>query len=200
MNERKTHEQFQIDLESSVFEKKRFILVALVTFLWVALGILGVIFRSHFYYLSIYFLSLTGFVGAYIISESMRPSLSPSVFKAGRRHSKREIAIYVVTALWAGLGAACIMNDLDLLEAAAYFGALTPYVSTFLIGSAYTPDIPRSIRERNIRNGGGFYGGFEQDTYHNDQQNTGRPYPNNPYPSGDFNQQYYSSTEDTLNP
>ena len=56
--------------------------------------------------------------------------------------------------------------EIDLIEAAAYFSALTPYISTYLIGSAYKPDLPKSMRQREYENnmnngkfGGGYYGG-----------------------------------------
>lgn len=146
--------------DSPQIEHKRLILSGIIMALWIAFGILGVIFKVHFYDLSVYFLSLTGFVGAYMISETKRPSVTTSVFKKGRS-SKREITVYVVTALWLALGVLCIALTLDLLEAAAYFSALTPYISTYLIGSAYKPDLPKSAREQMYNNSAyGGYGGY----------------------------------------
>lgn len=145
--------------ESPQFEHKRLILAGVITFLWIALGVLGLLFKTHFYDLSIYFISLTGFAGAYIISETKRPSVASMFFKKGR-NSKREIVIYVMVALWLALGVTCVVMTLDLLEAAAYFSALTPYISTYLLGSAYKPDLPKSAREMMYGNsmyGGGSY-------------------------------------------
>lgn len=123
---------------SLILEHKRYILSSVIVALWVILGILGIVFKTPFYDLSVYFLSLTGFVGAYLISEGKKPSSSTSIFRRGKS-STREILIYVVTALWMGLGSVCTVLSLDLLQAAAYFGALTPYVSTYLLGVAYLP-------------------------------------------------------------
>jgi hypothetical protein len=172
--------------ESPQIEHKRLVLAAIITVLWVIMGILGVLFQVHFYDLSVYFISLTGFVGAYMISETKRPAISNSIFKKGRS-SKREWTIYVVTALWLALGVVCIVMALDLLEAAAYFGALTPYISTYFIGSAYKPDLPKSIRERMLESGmyGGGYGGSYWGSYGGDPQNGHNGMPGQfPQPTG----------------
>ena len=154
--------------DNSLLERKRFVLAVIVIVLWVALGVLGVIFGAYFYDLSVYFISLTGFVGAYIISETKRPSISTSVFRKGRA-SKREVTIYVVISLWLILGVFGIMYAIDLIEAAAYFSALTPYISTYLIGSAYKPELPKSAREQiyqqSAYGNGGMYGGGYWGTY-----------------------------------
>jgi len=135
--------------DSPQFEHKRIIIASIVMGLWVALGVLGIIYAAPFYDLSVYFLSLTGFVGSYIISETKRPASSSGIFKKGRS-SKREIITYVVVGLWLALGSFGIVTGIELLEAAAYFSALTPYVSTYLLGSAYKPDVAKSQREHDI--------------------------------------------------
>jgi hypothetical protein len=124
--------------QNLILEHKRYVLSMVIVALWVVLGLLGIVFKTPFYNLSVYFLSLTGFVGAYLISEGKKPTSATSIFRQGRS-STREILIYVVTALWMGLGSVCTILSLDLLQAAAYFGALTPYVSTYLLGVAYLP-------------------------------------------------------------
>lgn len=134
-----------------LFEYKRFVLTIIIIILWICLGILGGVYAVHFYDLAVYFLSLTGFAGAYIISESKRPSILTSVFNKGGS-SKREITIYITVALWLALGVVGILYGFDLIEAAAYFSALTPYVSTYLIGSAYMPQLPKSTREQMYQN------------------------------------------------
>jgi hypothetical protein len=133
--------------QNLILEHKRYILSMVIVALWVVLGLLGIIFKTPFYNLSVYFLSLTGFVGAYLISEGKKPTSATSIFRHGRS-STREILIYVVTALWMGLGSVCTVLSLDLLQAAAYFGALTPYVSTYLLGVAYLPSTtPQNVTE-----------------------------------------------------
>lgn len=170
--------------DTPILERKRFTLAVIVLGLWVALGILGIIFLTHFYDLSVYFISLTGFVGAYIISETKRPSISTSIFKKGRS-SKRELIIYVTILLWTILGVVGIIKDIDMIEAAAYFSALTPYISTYLIGSAYKPDLPKSLREQEYNNnmnnmyggGGGYWNSYG--SYGNVSGYNGAPIPPN---------------------
>jgi hypothetical protein len=149
-------------------EHKRLILACIIIGLWVVLGILGVMFKTHFYDLSVYFLTLTGFAGSYIISETKRPAVSTTIFKKGT-NSTREVTIYIVVLLWLALGVLCIVKALDLLEASAYFGVLSPYVMTYLIGAAYKPDLPMSTRQMmynnnipNYTNSGGFWGTYHQ--------------------------------------
>ena len=137
--------------EYDLLERKRYILAIIVIVLWIVLGVLGILFGAHFYDLSIYFISLTGFVGAYIISETKRPSISTSIFRKGH-NSTREIIIYTTVFLWLILGVFGIIYAIDLIESAAYFSALTPYISTYLIGSAYKPDLPKSAREQEYQN------------------------------------------------
>lgn len=127
--------------QNMVFEQKRYVLSMVIVGLWVILGLLGIVFKTPFYNLSVYFLSLTGFVGAYLISEGKKPTAATSIFRQGKS-STREILIYVVTALWMALGTLCIVTSLDLMQAAAYFGSLTPYISTYLLGVAYLPPTP----------------------------------------------------------
>jgi len=127
--------------QNLILEQKRYILSMVIVALWVVLGLLGIVFKTPFYNLSVYFLSLTGFVGAYLISEGKKPTLATSIFREGKS-STREILIYVVTALWMALGSICIVLSLDLLQASAYFGSLTPYISTYLLGVAYLQSSP----------------------------------------------------------
>ena len=141
LNSRLTMKNSSDYAQNLILEQKRYVLSMVIVALWVILGLLGIIFKTPFYNLSVYFLSLTGFVGAYLISEGKKPTSATSIFRQGRS-STREILIYVVTALWMGLGSVCTILSLDLLQAAAYFGALTPYVSTYLLGVAYLPSTP----------------------------------------------------------
>lgn len=145
--------------DSPQMEHKRLTLSCVIIGLWIVLGLLGILFKTHFYDLSIYFISLTGFVGAYVISETKRPALETTLFKSGA-NSKREVIIYVVVLLWLILGVFGVMDSIDLLEAAAYFSALTPYISTYLIGIAYKPELPKSARENMARNDMYNYGAY----------------------------------------
>lgn len=170
--------------ENPQIEHKRLTLAFIIMGLWIVLGILGVVFKSHFYDLSVYFVTLTGFAGSYIISETKRPAIEKTIFKKGAS-STREITIYIVVLLWLMLGILCIMKSLDLLEASAYFGVLSPYIMTYMIGTAYKPDLPRSTREMmfsnsmpSYTNAGGFWG-----TYHQPVANN----PNNVAAAGDVN-------------
>jgi len=101
--------------------------------MWVGLGILGTIYKTDFVQLASYFVSLTGFVGAYMYGESVRQSEDASIFKAGKS-SKREIVIYVTIALWLAIGVYTIVKQLDIVGMSAYFAALTPFVGSYIIG------------------------------------------------------------------
>ena len=82
---------------------KREGLVYLVVTLWVILGALGVFKDTSLSELSVYFGSLTAYVGIYVWSETKKPSIKTSVFRKGPT-SRREAMIYIVTLLWALAG------------------------------------------------------------------------------------------------
>ncbi len=114
-------------------DSKRECLTYIIILMWVGLGILGAIYKTDFVQLASYFVSLTGFVGAYMYGESVRQSEDASIFKAGRS-SKREIVIYVTIALWLAIGVYTIVKQLDIVGMSAYFAALTPFVGSYIIG------------------------------------------------------------------
>jgi len=114
-------------------DSKRECLTYIIILMWVGLGILGTIYKTDFVQLASYFVSLTGFVGAYMYGESVRQSEDASIFKAGKS-SKREIVIYVTIALWLAIGVYTIVKQLDIVGMSAYFAALTPFVGSYIIG------------------------------------------------------------------
>lgn len=115
---------------------KRLIIVYVVMLFWILIGILGLFFETDFFDLSVYFLSLTGFVGTYVFSESVRTSKSTSIFSSGRS-SRREIMIYISMLLWVILGVFSIVTKKELTQMATYFGALTPFVAAAILGETY---------------------------------------------------------------
>lgn len=117
-------------------ESKRECITYLVVFLWVAMGITATYFDVNFTQLAGYFISLTGFVASYIFGESMRPSNDSSIFKKGK-NSKRENLMYITIALWTIIGVWVIVKRGDLMGAAAYFAALTPFVGSYIIGETF---------------------------------------------------------------
>lgn len=117
-------------------ESKRECLTYLVLFLWVGLGMLGVYYNVNFTDLAAYFVSLTGFVAAYIFGESVRKSKKTSIFLRGET-SRRETMMYIVIALWLIVGVFVIINNADLAGVSAYFAALTPFVGGYIIGETY---------------------------------------------------------------
>jgi hypothetical protein len=117
-------------------DSKRECLTYLIIVIWVAIGVLGTYFDTNFNELATYFISLTGFAGAYMYGESVRSSDDTSIFKAGKS-SKREIVIYVTVLLWLLIGVFTIINGADLLGMSAYFAALTPFVGSYILGETY---------------------------------------------------------------
>tara|TARA_Y100000389_G_scaffold84235_1_gene80866 strand:+ start:6039 stop:6401 length:363 start_codon:yes stop_codon:yes gene_type:complete len=105
----------------------------MIILLWVSVGVLGTYFETNFTELAAYFVSLTGFAGAYMYGETKRKSKDSSVFMSGKS-SKREIMIYVTVLLWLIIGVFTIINGADLIGVSAYFAALTPFVGSYIIG------------------------------------------------------------------
>jgi membrane associated rhomboid family serine protease len=66
----------------------------------------------------------------------MRPSDDSSIFKKGK-NSKRESLMYITIALWSIIGVWVIVKHADLMGAAAYFAALTPFVGSYIIGETF---------------------------------------------------------------
>lgn len=117
-------------------ESKREYITYLVVFLWVAVGVLATYFDTNFTDLAAYFVSLTGFVAAYIFGETIRKSKKSSIFLSGTT-SKREAMMYITIALWLIVGVWVIVKNADLMGMSAYFAALTPFVGSYIIGETY---------------------------------------------------------------
>lgn len=117
-------------------KSKRERIVYIIIFFWIALGILAVYNDTDLNHLSAYFLSLTGFVTAYIFGESVRQSKTSSNFLLGKQ-SKREILTYIIIILWSISGGFTIIKNGDLLGMSAYFAALTPFIGSYIIGETY---------------------------------------------------------------
>lgn len=117
-------------------ESKRECVTYLVVFLWVAVGIVAIYFNTNFTDLAAYFVSLTGFVAAYIFGESIRKSKKTSIFLAGP-NSKREVMMYITIGLWLLVGVLVIVRKADLMGMGAYFAALTPFIGSYIIGETY---------------------------------------------------------------
>jgi hypothetical protein len=103
------------------------------------MGILAVFFDTDFTNLAAYFISLTGFVAAYIFGESVRKSLKSSIFLPGKL-SRREAMVYVIILLWTIIGVFVIIKNGDLIGMSSYFAALTPFVGSYIIGETYKED------------------------------------------------------------
>ena len=97
---------------------------------------LAIYFDSNLTDLAAYFLSLTGFVAAYIFGESVRKSKKTSIFLPGKT-SKREAMSYIMIALWLIIGITVIIRQGDLAGVSAYFASLTPFVGSYIIGETY---------------------------------------------------------------
>lgn len=119
---------------------KRECVTYVVVVLWVYLGILSVVYDRSLEDLSVYFLSLTGFIGSYIVGESMRKSKDSSIFLKGK-NSRRETLTYLIILFWTIIGTFITVTGGDIIGAASYFGALTPFVGAFIIGNSYVGDV-----------------------------------------------------------
>ncbi len=117
-------------------ESKRECITYLVVFLWVVVGVIASYFETNFTDLAAYFVSLTGFIAAYIFGESVRKSSKTSIFLEGPT-SKREAMMYITIALWLIVGLWVIVKNADLMGMSAYFAALTPFVGSYIIGETF---------------------------------------------------------------
>lgn len=122
-------------LKNKLNSKREFIVYA-VLFFWIEMGIFSVVLERDLADLSVYFLSLTGFVMTYIFGESVRKSNDSSVFLRGKT-SKRELIMYIVLFIWLLLGNWIIYSGGDIIGASTYFGALTPFIGAYIIGETY---------------------------------------------------------------
>jgi membrane associated rhomboid family serine protease len=117
-------------------ESKRECITYLVVFLWVVVGVIASYFETNFTDLAAYFVSLTGFIAAYIFGESVRKSSKTSIFLEGPT-SKREAMMYITIVLWLIVGLWVIVKNADLMGMSAYFAALTPFVGSYIIGETF---------------------------------------------------------------
>lgn len=115
---------------------KREIIVYIVLLFWIEMGIFSVALDRSLSDLSVYFLSLTGFVMSYIFGESVRQSRSSSILFRGKT-SKRELMMFIVLFIWMVLGNWIIYIGGNMIDAATYFGALTPFIGSYIIGETY---------------------------------------------------------------
>ena len=127
-------------------ESKRECLTYIIVLLWVSIGILATYFETDFTELAAYFISLTGFAGAYMYGESVRKSQDSSIFKGGKS-SKRELMIYLTVFLWLIIGVFTIINQSDLMGMSAYFAALTPFVGSYIIGETVKKEVEEETDE-----------------------------------------------------
>lgn len=112
---------------------KREVLIYLIVFLWIFMGFLGINHETNLTELATYFVSLTGFVSAYIWGETTRKSKSTNFWKKGT-NSKRQVMMYATVVLWAALGIFGILKGSPIMQFSAYFAALTPFVGGWMIG------------------------------------------------------------------
>ena len=128
---------------------KREQLTYIIIALWVTFGIIGYICSTDFASLSAYFLSLTGFVGSYMVGESVRKSSETSIFSFKTPSSQREVMIYICVLLWAAVGIFGMIKGTSLVELATYFGSLTPFVAGAILGQTFKSE-PTSTPTDNV--------------------------------------------------
>ncbi len=106
---------------------------------WIVLGVLALAFGGSLYDLSTYFLSLTVFIGSYMFSEIKRQSKSSSIFDRSNKSSRRELMAFVITYLWFIAGILGLIFGANMTELAAYFGAMSTFAGSYVVGKAYSP-------------------------------------------------------------
>jgi hypothetical protein len=130
-------------------DRRRTIVTYIVIFLWIGFAIFSIVENQSLAGLSTYFLSLTGFVGSYLYGESYRKSDKKySVFENPAKCSKREAIIYVIIFIWSAAGLIGIYKQIDMSQLGSYFGALTPFVASYIIADTHKPEKEEGIKER----------------------------------------------------
>lgn len=123
----------------------RAVMVYAVIVLWIFFGVFIALYtpkdvdgnlleKVSFASMAIYFVSLTGFVSAYIYGETVNPRHDTTPIFLSGKSDKREILVYVCILFWIMLGLWGIIKNVPLDEIGAYFGALTPFVGAYILG------------------------------------------------------------------
>jgi hypothetical protein len=125
---------------------KREFIIYVVIFFWVYLGGIAIFYSQDLADVSVYFLSLTGFIMSYIFGESVRKTSKSSIFLKGKT-SKRELMTYMVMLIWVIIGTWTIVTSGNIVSAATYFGSLTPFVGAYIIGETYKKEVVETSEE-----------------------------------------------------
>jgi predicted neutral ceramidase superfamily lipid hydrolase len=128
---------------------KREFIIYVVIFFWIYLGSLALYYSQDLADVSVYFLSLTGFIMSYIFGESVRKTSKTSIFLKGKI-SKRELMTYIIMLIWVIIGTWTIVTSGNIVSAATYFGSLTPFVGAYIIGETYKKETPVEDPIENI--------------------------------------------------
>lgn len=131
---------------SRTLNSKREFVIYVVIFFWVYLGGLSIYYSQDLADVSVYFLSLTGFIMSYIFGESVRKSDDTSIFLPGKT-SKRELMTYAIMLIWVIIGTWVIVTSGNIISAATYFGSLTPFVGAYIVGETYKREVPLETSE-----------------------------------------------------
>ena len=115
---------------------KRLILIYTTIIIWLLFGLSGLYLSVSLTSLAIYYVSLSSFIISYLVGESIRPSEKTAILKKGE-NSKREVMIYITILLWIIMGIYGLIKNSDMNELSAYFAALTPFVSSFIIADSF---------------------------------------------------------------
>lgn len=138
-------------------------LTYLIICLWLFLGFIAILRSVAFDQLAVYFLSLSGFAAAYVFGETKRPSEASPLFMKGPS-SDREKMMYYIVAIWLFLGVVGMVKDMNLTQMGSYFASLTPFVSAYIIGQTFKPEVPILTSETSGSwNDGEGYGVHEAD-------------------------------------
>lgn len=110
-------------------------------YLWIILGIIGIIKNIPVVEAIAAYGSLTGFIIPYVFSEWTRPATSSGLTKDGR-NSSREVLVYLAMGFWLVTNLLVIFipsSGISLTELAAYTASVLPVFGGYVIGRAYLP-------------------------------------------------------------
>ena len=124
-----------------ILNSKRFLMTFVVVLLWLAFGLAESFIPAVPDYISLaaYYASLTGLVGSYLWGESVRQSDGTTPIFMKGKNSRREVLVYIAILCWTVMGVVSKIFLLNLVHVSAYYAALTPFVSGYILATTYKP-------------------------------------------------------------
>lgn len=124
-----------------------------VVLLWVIMGVFVNIYqpkdvkgvflpKTTLTTLSLYFVSLTGFVGSFLYGDTVKTKDWTTPFFMKGPNDSRETIVYICLLLWLASGILGIVFNIGLDQVSTYFAALTPFVAGYVLGETQRSSNP----------------------------------------------------------